>query len=134
MAEAAKEVSPSIRIVSRDSKGLNRPGVITGENEKRHYTDTINEALSSEALVYAHDFISDDTKMNQAKLEEQLHLFRRVVKVSTDDNQFAKPKITYSGCGHDDMVMALGIVLFFSRLTRQSAEYTKEAREQGFID
>lgn len=132
MAEAAKSVSSDIRIVCRDSKGLGRPGVVTGENEKRLYTDAISEALSSEALVYAKDFISDNTAQNQAKFEEQLQLFRRVVKVSTDDNAFAKAKVTWSGLGHDDTVMCVGIMLLFSRLTRQSPEYQKEAIEQRF--
>lgn len=132
LANVAQQISLDIRIVSRDPKGLGRPGVTTGENEKRLFTDEISEALGSEALVYADDFISDNKVSVQVEFEQQLKLFRRMVKLSTDNNVFSKPKITYSGAGQDDIVMAMGIVLLHSRLTRNSPEYLKEAHEQRF--
>lgn len=135
LANCAQEVSKDIRIVSRDRKGLNRPGVETTSLEKRLYTDAIRESLSSEALVYARDFIceSDDKKIsNQMKLEEQLGQFREIVIPSTDENVKNRPKIEFSGQGKDDTVFALGIALYNGRITREDPEYQKEAREQGW--
>lgn len=135
LATCAAEVSRDIRIVSRDRKGLNRPGVETTSLEKRLYTDAIREALSSEALVYARDFVCEsNTKKvgNQSKLEEQLSLFREIIIPSTDENVRNKPKIEFSGQGKDDTVFALGIALYNGRITREDPEYQKEAREQGW--
>lgn len=132
-SDAAKQVSIDIRVESRDRKGLGRPGVETTDVEKRLYTDAIAESLSSEALVYAKDFISDETVRTQSKFEEQLNLFRRIVKAPAEDSvAFTKPKISFSGLGADDTIMAVGIMLLNSRLTRQSPEYLREAEEQRF--
>lgn len=128
------EETTDVRIVSRDRTGKQRDGVETTDVEKRHYTDEIQASLSGEQLMYGLDFISNQPGENQAKLEEQLHLFRRMITPSSDDNVRTKPKVSYSGAGKDDTVMALGITLFHSRLTRDSPEYRKEAREQQWYD
>lgn len=135
MATCAIDVSRDIRIVSRDRKGLNRPGVETTSLEKRLYTDAIREALSSEALVYARDFVCESPEKkvaNQAKFEEQLGLFREIVIPSTDENVRNRPKIEFSGQGKDDTVFAAGIALYNGRITREDPDYQKEAREQGW--
>lgn len=130
----AKDTWDDIRIVSRDRKGLNRDGVETTDVEKRLYTDTISESLASESLVYADPswFISDKPAQCQLAFEEQLHLFRRTVIPSTDENVRNKPKVCYSGHGKDDYVLACGITMFHSRLTIETLEYQKEAEQQGW--
>jgi hypothetical protein len=126
-AYSAKEVSPDIRIVSRDRSGKGKPGVETGEVEKQLMKDAIEEGLLSEAFVYAKDFVSDNVATTQVKFEHQLHQFRRMVHQSKDGNVFSKPKITYSGAGQDDTIMAMGLALIHSRFTRSSEEYQREA-------
>lgn len=131
-ATVAQTVDMGIRIVSRDRKGLDRPGVETTDVEKRHYADFLCEALSSSALVYARDFVSDNLVQAQTKFEEQMHQFRRIIIPSSDDGVSKRPKVVYSGQLKDDTIMAAGITGFHARITIETPEYQREAHDQGW--
>lgn len=136
IGKIARKISPfNMRVTCQDPKGKGRTGVWTGENEKGMYANSIRDALVSKTLFYVEDskFVSANAAKTQLQFEKQLQVFRRIVKPAVN-KAFDKPKITYSGEGKDDLVIACGMCLHFSYEIRCSEEYNNIAQSSGFID
>lgn len=118
-------------VKSFDSTKDERDGVWTGEAEKQMYTSEMKRALADGALSYADNFLSQ-TENVQAEVQAQLEVFRRDVKLTEG---CTKPKITYTGKSNgrkDDLCLVLQMLLYWSRVQRESAEYLTAAASNGW--
>lgn len=116
-------ISP-VMVVSQDSSGNGRPGVITTARSKDAGIMRLREALTDESLVFAKELVSEDPEKAKALLCQQCRDYR-IIQRAPDDRDFGKAKATYSGktAGRkDDVVTGL------HQLMERAAEYRNDDR------
>jgi hypothetical protein len=120
-----------IVVKSFDPKNDGRCGVWTGDTEKELYAIEMQRALSDGALVYADSFITSDDHMRE-EVRAQLEVYRREVRVTPGTG---KLKVIYTGKSHgrkDDVAIVMQMLLYWSRVTRESTEYMEAAESNGW--
>jgi hypothetical protein len=115
---------------SYDTSPEQKPGVHTGQPEKEMYSRDLQRALGDGQLCYADRFISDDPNVKQ-ELRSQMEVYRREVEVGPN----GKLKSNFTGKSNgrkDDLCMVVQMLLYWSRLERESAEYVHAATANGW--
>ena len=129
----------------RDPKGMGRPGVPTGKNEKTLYCDRLYQALVTERLHFAPELICPHTSRHRVgpdvdalknKFRDQLNNFRREVEAPANpDTGVYKVHLT-GKCGgqKDDLVMAMGMLLYWAQLKQTSdSEFQAICYQKGLM-
>jgi hypothetical protein len=133
-----------VAIESRDPKGLQRFGVPTGKNEKILYCDRLYTALVNEKLHFSHDLIcphssrqrvGPDVDALKESLRKQLNNFRREVEAPSNP-ETGTYKVHYTGKAgglKDDLVMALGMLLYWAQLKQTTdKQFRENCMQKGF--
>lgn len=123
-------------ITSHDSSGKNRPGVITTEQNKIAYCDTLKRLLTDHRIRYCDRMIGSDTLSCLHQLEEQMRQFRRAVKEPLQNPEFTNVRVSFTGKGYnkkDDLVMTLMMALYFSFGTRDEPQFTRLCQKNGWV-
>lgn len=92
-----------------------RVGVLTTNPTKEQSVGHMQRCLLMNQLRYAESFISTDMKQNKITFEDQLHKYRKDMKLAKD--AFGKGRYGYSGKGpneKDDVIMAVLLAMHWS--------------------
>lgn len=113
---------PDIRplvVVSEDSKGEGRVGVITGQNEKVAYIEAVRFLMQSKRLSWAADdqLISDRPVKLREEMCKQMMAYRRERKDPREVG-WTDTKVKIFGKSHgmqDDLFIALQMAIYWGR-------------------
>jgi hypothetical protein len=113
-------------VVSEDKSPAHRLGIWTSKDSKEAYAIEIQRAVLH--MSFAEQFISRNAGECQAELMKQLSVFRREVIAPVNDSGVAlcyQVALTGKSSGRkDDLVMALGIAIFYMYRSQNDAAFT----------
>lgn len=113
-----------------DQSKEQRTGVWTGPPEKELYANELKRALADGAISFADQFLTENPAV-RSELRDQLEVFRREVKMSPQ----GKRTVEFTGKSpgrKDDLCIVLQMLLYWSRVMRESGEYMQMAEANGW--
>jgi hypothetical protein len=128
------EFQPLI-VESRDSKGLARPGVVTGAEQKRVGTLHLSRELERKTLRIAAELITQDKKKSIIELSNQMRSWRKEI-VMPHDQAVGTFKEVFTGKASgggkkDDRIMALILALYWSAFNHADPVFRVEMARRG---
>lgn len=114
-----------------------KPGVLTGAEEKRLYVQYVRQKMSEGKLRFAEELLGESVRIGKQRdeLKKQLDAYRCVKKESADP-EFVDAKYTYTGKSsgrRDDLCMALQIALYNMKKTECSFDFRQRMQDEGGV-
>ncbi len=130
--EVAERFQP-VYVVSYDTQGKGRPGVLTTDVEKLNYTAAVQNNLQNRTLYWARDMVGAHLDVDMSALVDQMNAWKRHVKLPA--NPYGKLKIFMDGkeggAKKDDLFIAMAIATHVSRQTLMNPVFTTWANKAG---
>jgi hypothetical protein len=120
-----------LRVQHFDPSTEQKAGVYTGEVQKEQYIEETKRALSEGALCYAENFISNDPDI-KTEISQQLEAYRADVKTDPLTHKRTVYHTGKSAGKKDDCALVVQMMLYWSRLFRDSHEYAEAAESNGW--
>lgn len=111
-----------------------RIGIITTQATKEGYACEIRRSI--DGMVVAEQFVSENKDANVQALVDQLRNFRREIIVPTNNSAVLHYKVALTGKSpgkKDDLVMALGIALYYMMQSLCSNSFIDFCRARGLV-
>lgn len=122
-------------VVSHDSTGKKRLGVLTTDEEKRNYTFFVQRGLQERTLAWSKALIGANTERDKAALVDQINNWKEHIKQAKD--AFGKTKITVGGkdggAKKDDLFISFAIAGYIAHVTMASPAFLRFARQHRVI-
>jgi hypothetical protein len=119
---------------SRDSKKKGRAGVWTSPHTKILMYETMKNALTSNSLFYAKDFISKDTQKQKDAFEREVHNFQLEHDEPSMPWGITKIHPTGKSRGKDDLCIVIQLALYWSELRRAEPSFVEYLRSKGWTN
>lgn len=125
----------SIQVVSRDPRGLGRPGHWTTEHTKRCWVEELKKFVELYTFCDSSYWIGRKREENQAELLQQLAHFREeIIAPANDEGKalFYKRALTGKSPGRkDDIVCALGMGLYYMYKSQSDPLFLQMCERDG---